>query len=104
MPVPIHRKRLWERDCNQPSLLAQKISKLTNLPMVDNSLNLQWHALPQTQTKTMAEYRNNVSVTFTCYDQRLKGKQVSLIYDVAISWDTLGACAVALKAAGPSSV
>lgn len=93
-----------ERGYNQSSLLAQKLSKLTNLPVVDNSLTRQRHALPQTQTKTVAERRNNVTGAFTCRDQQLKGRQVLLIDDVATSGATLDACAVALKAAGANSV
>jgi competence protein ComFC len=100
VPVPIHRKRLRERGYNQSSLLAQKLSKLTRLPVVDNSLNRQRHALPQTQTKTVAERRNNVAGAFACRDQRLTGRQVLLIDDVATSGATLDACAVALKAPG----
>ena len=104
VPVPLHRKRLRERGYNQSSLLVQKLSKLTNLPRADNSLTRQRHALPQTQTNTVAERRNNVAGAFTCRDQRLKGRQVLLIDDVATSGATLDACAVALKAAGASSV
>jgi len=54
-----------ERGYNQSSLLTQKLSKLTNLPVVDNSLTRQRHGLPQTQTKTVAERRNNVTGAFT---------------------------------------
>jgi competence protein ComFC len=104
VPVPIHRKRLRERGYNQSSLLAQKLSKLTNLPVIDNSLTRQRHAPPQTQTKTVAERRNNVAGAFTCRDQRLKGRQVLLIDDVATSGATLDACAVALKATGATTV
>ncbi len=104
VPVPIYRKRLRERGYNPSSLLAQKLSKLTSLPMVDHSLTRQRHALPQTQTKTVAERRNNVAGAFTCRDQRLTDRQVLLIDDVATSGATLDACAVALKATGASSV
>jgi ComF family protein len=93
-----------ERGYNQSSLLTQKLSKLTNLPVVGNSLTRQRHALPQTQTKTVTERRNNVTGAFTCRDQQLKGRQVLLIDDVATSGATLDACAVALKAAGANSV
>jgi ComF family protein len=104
VPVPIHQKRLRERGYNQSSLLAQKLGKLVNLPVVDDSLIRQRHALPQTQTKTVAERRNNVAGAFTCRDQRLKGRQILLIDDVATSGATLNACAIALKAAGATSV
>jgi ComF family protein len=102
--VPIHRKRLRERGYNQSSLLAQKLSKLTNLPVIDNSLTRQCHTPLQTQTKTVAERRNNVAGTFTCREQRLKGRQVLLIDDVATSGATLDACAVPLKATGATTL
>ena len=104
VPMPIHDKRLRERGYNQSSLLARELSKLSGLPMVDNSLTRQRHALPQTQTKTADERRNNVAGAFTCRDQKLKGSQVLLIDDVATSGATLDACATALKAAGAISV
>jgi ComF family protein len=104
VPVPIHRKRLRERGYNQSSLLAQKLGKLVGLPVIDDSLSRQRHALPQTQSKTVAERRNNVAGAFTCRDQRLKGRQILLIDDVATSGATLNACATALKAAGAISV
>ena len=104
VPVPIHRKRLRERGYNQSSLLAHKLGKLASLPVADNSLTRQRHALPQTQTKTVAERRNNVAGAFTCRDQSLKDRQVLLIDDVATSGATLDACAAALKDAGATSV
>jgi ComF family protein len=104
VPVPIHDKRLRERGYNQSSLLARELSKLSGLPVVDNSLTRQRHALPQTQTKTVAERRNNVAGAFTCREQQLKGRQVLLVDDVATSGATLDACAMALKAAGAISV
>lgn len=104
VPVPIHEKRLRERGYNQSSLLAQKLSKFTYLPVVDNCLIRRRHALPQTKTRTAEERRSNVSDAFSCRDQRLKNRRVLLVDDVATSGATLDACAVALKAAGANSV
>ena len=102
--VPLHRKRLRERGYNQSNLLAQELGKLANLPVVEDCLIRERHALPQARTTTVDERRSNVAGAFSCRNQRLKGKQVLLIDDVATSGATLDACARALKEAGATSV
>ena len=104
VPVPLHHKRLRERGYNQSSLLAHELGKRINLPVVDNCLIRLRHAPPQARTSTVQERRSNVAAAFTCRDHRLQGKQVLLIDDVLTSGATLDACAVALKAAGVTSV
>ena len=104
VPVPLHPKRLRERGYNQSSLLAKELGKLTSLPVVDDCLIRQRHALPQAKTSTVAERWSNVANAFTCRDRRLRDKPVLLIDDVSTSGATLDACAAALKAAGASSV
>ncbi len=104
IPVPLHWKRLKERGYNQSRLLAKELGKLTKLPVVDDCLIRQHHTPPQARTATVDERYRNVANAFTCYDQRLQGKQVLLIDDVSTSGATLNACAVALKAAGATSV
>ena len=104
VPVPLHGKRLRERGYNQSSLLAKELSKLTRLPVVNDSLVRQRFTPPQTRTTTVDERRSNVVNSFTCLDHRLRDKQVLLIDDVSTSGATLDACAIALKAAGATSV
>ncbi len=104
VPVPLHQKRLRERGYNQSSLLARELSKLINLPVIDDCLLRQRHALPQARTPTVEERQSNVANAFTCRDDRLRDKRVLLFDDVATSGATLGACATALKAAGATSV
>jgi len=104
VPVPLHRKRLRERGYNQSSLLARELGKLTSLPVVDDCLIRQRHAPPQTRTSTVDERQSNVADAFACGDQRLRDRQVLLIDDVSTSGATLDACAIALKAAGATSV
>ena len=104
VPVPLHQKRLKERGYNQASLLTYQLGKLTNLPVVDDCLIRLRHTPPQARTLTVGERRNNLINAFTCRDYRLRNKQVLLIDDVSTSGATLDACAVALKAAGATSV
>jgi len=102
--VPLHQKRLKERGYNQSNLLARELGKLINLPVVDECLIRQRHALPQARTSTLDERRSNVVDAFTCLDHKLKDKQILLIDDVSTSGATLDACAAALKASGTTSV
>jgi ComF family protein len=104
VPVPLHRKRMRERGYNQSNLLARELGRLINLPVIDDCLIRQRHALPQARTATVEERQSNVADAFACCDDRLRDKQVLLIDDVSTSGATLNACAVALKAAGAISV
>ena len=104
VPVPLHQKRLRERGYNQSSLLAHNLGRLINLPVVDDCLIRSRPAPPQTKASTVDERRSNVAKAFSCRDYRLRDKQVLLIDDVCTSGATLDACAVALKAAGATSV
>ena len=104
VPVPLHQKRLRERGYNQSSLLAQELSKLINLPVVDDCLIRQRHDHPQARASNLDERRSNVADAFTCRDRRLGDKQVLLMDDVSTSGATLDACAVALKKSGAISV
>ena len=104
VPVPLHQKRLRERGYNQSSLLAQELGKLTNLPVVDNCLIRQRHALPQARTSNVNERWSNIADAFTCRGHEIRDKQVLLIDDVSTSGATLDACAAAVKAAGATSV
>jgi len=104
VPVPLHRKRLRERGYNQSSLLARELSKLVDLPVVEDCLERKRYVRPQARTSTVEERRNNVVAAFASGSRDVRGKQVLLIDDVATSGATLNACAVVLKAAGASSV
>ena len=104
IPVPLHRKRLRERGYNQSGLLARELSKLNEVPLVDNCLIRHQPSPPQARTSSVEERQINVAGAFTCRDRSLRDKQVLLIDDVATSGATLDACAGALKAAGATSI
>ncbi len=104
VPVPLHRKRLRERGYNQSQLLAQGLGKLSGLSMVTDCLVRQNNNPPQARTSTVEERRENVAGAFACRDDRLRGKRVMLIDDVATSGATLDACAAVLKTSGAVSV
>jgi ComF family protein len=104
IPVPLHPRRLRERGYNQSSLLAEKLGKLTALPVIEGYLCRLKDSLPQARTKNVEERRKNVEKAFSCQPGKLPEKTVILIDDVCTSGATLESCAAALKAAGAVSV
>jgi competence protein ComFC len=104
IPVPLHRKRLRERGYNQSELLAKELNKLTGIPIETECLIRHRHTPAQAMTNSVTERHNNLTGAFTCKNNRVEGKKVLLIDDVATSGATLDTCAVALKTAGACSV
>ena len=104
VPAPLHQKRLKERGYNQANLIAYKLGSLLNLPVVDDCLVRQKYVSPQAGTASVTERRANMVDAFACHNNKLEGKAVIVIDDVATSGATLEACAAALKAGGADSV
>ncbi len=104
VPVPIHKKRERERGYNQSSLIARELSRMTNLPLVEDCLIRKINTPPQVRTTSALERRQNIANAFACVDKRLERKHILLIDDVSTSGATLNTCAGVLKAAGAASV
>jgi ComF family protein len=104
IPVPIHKKRIRERGYNQSLLLARKLGKLINSPVIENCLTRQIQSPPQARSASVEERHRNVADAFVCNDSLINSRHVLLIDDVATSGATLDACAKALKSGGASSV
>jgi competence protein ComFC len=104
VPVPLHKNRLKKRGYNQSGIIAEKLGKLTGLPVIENSLIRIVDSLPQARSLNVEQRRNSVHNAFVCKDDILKNRQVILIDDVCTTGATLEACAAALKKGGVSSV
>lgn len=104
VPVPLHPRRLRERGYNQSVLLAKKLSRLINLPVITDCLIRVKESKPQVRTTTLKERRENVTGAFICHGDKIHGKQIILVDDVCTSGATLEACATALKNNGAVSI
>ncbi len=100
VPVPLHPRRLRERGYNQSGLLAKELGRLTNLPVIEDSLIRVKEARPQVRASNVKERRRNVANAFICRDEKVSGKQIILVDDVCTSGATLESCAAALKSKG----
>lgn len=106
MPVPLHRRRLWQRRFNQAAVLAQHVARLSGKPMVHDCLLRQVATRSQVGL-TAEERRRNVRRAFLVPPERLAavaGRSVLLVDDVRTTGATVEACAATLKAAGAARV
>lgn len=104
IPVPLHSKKLKQREYNQSQLLAESFCFYTNLPLCLTSLKRTRNTLSQTRLDRASRIAN-MQEAFECIDNsKIKGKTVLLIDDVATTGSTLEGCAIALKQAGAKEV
>jgi ComF family protein len=103
VPVPLHPARQRDRGFNQAALLARAISRRTGLPLEPRALIRVRRTDTQAHSADAAARAANVAGAFACR-AALPASRVLLIDDVATTGATLRACALALRAAGASSV
>lgn len=104
MPVPLHPRRLRKRGFNQSLLLARPVASRLNAELDFLTLRRTRFTPPQTNL-TGDERKKNVRRAFGIVEpNRLKGRTVLLIDDVATTGSTLNECAGVLKKAGAKEV
>ncbi len=106
VPVPLHRRRLFQRRYNQAALLAGAIGQTSALPSLPDALR-RTRATESLDGKSAAERATEVTAAITVHPGRralLQGRQVLLIDDVMTSGATANACAAALLDAGAVAV
>jgi ComF family protein len=105
VPVPLHPARLAERGYNQAALLAAAVARELGTPLEPRALRRIRHT-PQQARLDRAARLSNVAGAFVpgARGERVRGRRVVLVDDVATTGATLGACSDALRDAGASSV
>ncbi|MEX1306286.1 MAG: ComF family protein [Rhodovibrionaceae bacterium] len=103
-PVPLHRRRLFERRYNQAALLAHALGR--GKPVIADLL-LRKRYTPSQGRRSRAERQKNVAGAFAVAPRHraaLAGKKVLLIDDVMTTGATLEACAKTLLRGGAAAV
>jgi ComF family protein len=104
VPVPLHPVRLAERGYNQAALLAASVAEELQAPLAARVL-MRTRATEQQARLERAHRLANVAGAFHVRaPDRVRGRRVVLVDDVATTGATLKACSDALVAAGASSV
>jgi ComF family protein len=103
IPVPLHASRQRERGYNQAALLAQGLVACVPCALNETDLIRTRDTAPQVGLKAR-ERKSNVHDAFVWRGASLDDVGVLLVDDVCTTGATLGACALALRRAGASSV
>ena len=100
VPVPLARKRQWQRGYNQSLCIAQGISRVTGLPVRNGVVCRTRFVQSQTQMGRW-ERQENVENVFGLKDaDAIRGRHILLIDDVVTTGATMTACARELLKAG----
>ncbi len=103
VPVPLYRKRLYERGFNQAMLLCRGIGKVWGIEINETSLARTRHTVPQIRL-TPAQREKNVRGAFAVAGNGFKGKRVLLVDDVYTTGATASECSRILMDAGAEEV
>lgn len=101
IPIPLHKDKERERGFNQAALLAKKLG----LPVDTRNLIRIKSTPPQARTHSRLERQAQIKNAFRVTDpQKIAGKNILLIDDVATTGATLVEAARILKKSGVGSV
>lgn len=104
VPMPLHRRRLWQRQFNQAALLAETISRRAGLHM-DTTLLQRVKATAQQVGMTRAQRAQNMQGAFkVAAGALLEGRCLLLVDDVLTTGATGNAAARALLRGGAKRV
>ncbi|PIV54739.1 ComF family protein [Candidatus Desantisbacteria bacterium CG_4_10_14_0_8_um_filter_48_22] len=104
VPVPLHRKRLREREFNQSELVADMIGSKYGIPVLADILSRTVYTSPQVAL-TRDERAENVKGAFKAGESSwLPKSNILLVDDVYTTGATACECARVLKQAGAESV
>jgi ComF family protein len=106
LPVPLHRRRLWQRRFNQSAHLARELSKLSCKPWRGDTLLRRRRTRSQVGLD-LSQRKRNVAGAFLVAPEAvggISGKFILLVDDVRTTGATAGACAEALRKAGAARI
>ncbi len=105
LPIPLSKNRSKERGFNQSELIAKYVAAELKLELVEDGLLRTKKSKPQSETKNVAERKENVRGAFSVKNQQaISGKNLFLLDDVITSGSTMEEAARVLKSAGARKI
>lgn len=96
VPVPLHKEKEKQRGYNQAKLIAEGISEVINVPVVEDGLIKIENNTSQTKKSRYQRFKNTSDIFIINETANLKGKRVCLVDDVLTTGSTLEAAAAVL--------
>jgi ComF family protein len=104
VPIPLHARKLREREFNQAGRMARRLGAATGLPVHPRLLRRVAPTVTQTRL-SRSERLDNVRRAFALRRPvRLTGRRIVLVDDVFTTGATSSACARVLRRAGAADV
>lgn len=104
VPVPLHRSRERARGYNQAAMLAREIAKLAGIDADERAVRRVRDTAPLVKTMHRDERLAIMRGAFEAVPERVDGRRVLLVDDVATTGATLDSCARALRESGARDV
>lgn len=104
VPVPLHKRKLREREFNQAEILAKFLAYRFNLKLLKDGLLRIRDTATQTELKENERLKNVKGCFRANPEVELKGKNILLIDDLLTTGATCSEAAFALKKAGCNQV
>ncbi len=104
IPVPLHERRLREREFNQSLLLADRIASHLKIPLSYSNLVRIISSPAQTTLRRKDRLRNLRGAFGLRQPEMVSGRQILLVDDVFTTGTTVNECAKTLRKAGAGDV
>lgn len=97
VPIPLHKRRLWQRGFNQAEVIAEILSRNFNLKIRNNILKRKVYTGEQAKMRDN-ERVENVKDAFALLNKKeIIGKSIILVDDVYTTGSTMQECAKIIK-------
>ena len=103
IPIPLHKDREKTRGYNQAAILAEGISEVTDIPVLENLL-IRPNKTKVQKDLSRGERQNNVKRAFHIAKNDVKLKTVVLVDDIYTTGNTILSATEVLKEAGVEKV